>query len=52
MKNWMKYSLKKVKLNHIESYKPRERYQSNIVFFKLCWGACKYILTIMDHFTK
>ena len=59
MKNLMKYSLfllnqeKTVKVKPNESYKPRERYQADIVLIPNCVrDEFKYIFTKMDHFTK
>ena len=42
-----------VKAKPIESYKPRERYQTGIVLLQNYeWYLFKYIFTMMDHFTK
>ena len=58
MKNWMKSSFfsesrKNIKVKHIEFYKPRERYQANIILFpNFVWDGFKYIFIMMDHFTN
>ena len=40
-------------LKHIESYKPRERYQADIVLIpNYVWDVLKYIFAVMSHFTK
>ena len=40
-------------VKHIESYKPKERYQADIVLLSnYIWDGFKYIFTMMNHFTK
>ena len=44
---------KNVIVKHIESYKPRERYQADTVLYpNFVWDEFKYIFTMVDHFTK
>ena len=44
---------KNLKAKAIESYKPTERYQVDIVLLpNYEWDWFKYIFTMMDHFTK
>ena len=51
MKNWMKSSFflnqKNIKVKPIESYKSREKYQVDIIFFNFVWNGFKYIFTIL-----
>ena len=40
-------------VKHIESYKPKERYQADTVLLSnYIWDGFKYIFTMVDHFTK
>ena len=44
---------KNVKDQPIESYKPRERYQADIIIYQNYeWDWFKYIFTMMDYFTN
>ena len=40
-------------VKHIESYKPKERYQADtILLSNYIWDGFIYIFTMVDHFTK
>ena len=44
---------KNIIVKHIESYKPKERYQADTVLLSnYIWDGFKYIFTMVDHFTK
>ena len=44
---------KNVIIKHIESYKPREKCQADIVLLSnYVWDEFKYIFTMVDHFIK
>ena len=53
MKSSFSEPKKNVKLKHIESYNPRERYQANIVLIlNYVWDEFKYIFAMVDNLTN
>ena len=52
MKSSFSKPRKNLIIKHFESYKPRERYQADVIFLYFVWDGFKYIFTMTDHFTK